>query len=399
MGRTEASKSQSQTGDIDQDNAITTRDVIAILQHTVGLAGIEQCGTDLLSSPQWLHTEGNRIVDQEGNPVVLRGVNVENRNWVWPFPGGTDIAFERLAIAKVTGDPDVDDGWGANLVRLDIAAGPVNRFLDDDPANDTLSDELYVLALDEIVEIATNNRAYVLISYRFKEPDPGTEIREPDQAGLEPVYSGELSLSRLARRYKNSAAALYALHGEPHQAGKNSLGEHLETWLSWKPIFESMIRAIYAENPRALIAVPGTGLSRYVFHALEHPIEGTNLIYKSHPWNKWETIQSGDSFYFDFRLGEVAAIYPVILGSFGVGFFQRQGEITTVEDIRNLLNFAEQHGISWSAWLFHDKGCQGPGTCLLQYPWEEFDPTEYGQDIKRRTQQAAMDRGYSPRWP
>ena len=92
-------------------------------------------------------------------------------------------------MAKATGNPE-DGGWRANLIRRDIAARPVNRFLDDDPSNDTLSDELYVLALDEIIDIASNNGAYVFISYRFREPDPATEIKVPGQPDLEPEYSG-----------------------------------------------------------------------------------------------------------------------------------------------------------------------------------------------------------------
>ena len=265
-----------------------------------------------VKSVQWLHVDGNRMVNESGETVVLRGVNVENREWFWGQR--QDIQFEARAI------PEATDKWGANLIPSAFVSAPVNR---NEPA--------YMKALDDMVALAKKHNAYTLLVYRYDEPD----VDQPKM----PDAAAEWALVWLAKRYMDDPAVLYGLQVEPRDV----------SWSQLKPRFTSMVAWIHYNHPKAVIAVPGTNWGRYVHHALKDPIPGNNLIYKSHVYDRWDTIASA------YRLAEVARKYPVLVGEFGVG------AQSTYEDIKNLLDMMEANGISWSAWMFNDKACP----CLL----------------------------------
>ena len=292
---------------------------------------------------EWLHVEGNKLINESGQTVVLRGANVENREWQ-----KNNISFEREAIPTLTGA--APNGWGASLVLLAVASGPINR---DDPG--------YVAALDDLVALAKDNNAYTLIVYRYGEPN-SSQPTMPDQAA-------EDAMAKLATHFKDEPAVLYGLQVEPHDI----------SWAQLKPRFTTMIDAIQANNPKALIIVPGTGYSRYIYHQIDDPIIGDNLVLMTHPYDTWNAIQN------EYRLDEVSAQYPVLIGEFGPVNWAPM----TMEDIDNLLDYAEDNGISWAAWLFNDVGCP----CLLSDANTMTPADPYGVMIKSRLQAAA---GFTP---
>ena len=59
-------------------------------------------------------------MNESGETVVLRGVNLENREWLWDI-GIDSINYELEAI------PEAIKVWGGNVVLLAFASGPVNR--------------------------------------------------------------------------------------------------------------------------------------------------------------------------------------------------------------------------------------------------------------------------------
>jgi hypothetical protein len=271
--------------------------------------------------------EGNRIVNESGGTVILRGVNVENREWYWHKT--QSIAFEERAI------PEVTEGWGANLIVLAVASGPINR-----------GEPSYLKALDQMVALAKERNAYTLLVYRYDEPDR-EQPKMPDMAA-------ERAMGVLAERYADEPAVLYGLQVEPRVS-----------WSTLKPRFTTMVAWIHKNNPKAVIAVPGTNWGRYVHHALTDPIPGENLIYKSHVYDGWDAISS------NYKLPELAQKYPVIVGEFGAG------SQSSYNDVSRLLSMMEDNGISWAAWMFNDIACP----CLLSDAGS-FRPSEYGRLVK-----------------
>ena len=310
----------------------------------------------------WLRVEGNRIVDESGTPIMLRGANIENWQWIWAETEDKTsvIEFERRAIPELTGSPP--DGWGANIIHLDVAAKPI---IDEDPE--------YLGALDEMVSLAKSNGAYTLLSMRFL--DLMDEPSSPNQVS-------EGGVARLAARYRDEPAVIYVVGSEPRDI----------TWEELKPRLTSMVDAIRVFNPRALIAVPGTEWSRYVYRNLTDPIERDNIMLHVSAFDTWDIIQFGGGGYLlPYRLDEVAAVYPVILGGFGLRSSPVPGQqfwMTEIGDLRSLLDFAEERGISWTGWVFNSAGCP----CMLSDA-ETFDTTPYGEEIRARLMAASSGPG------
>ena len=61
--------------------------VVGILLLTLGTHFFGSPASAQIAPVSWLSTDGNRIVDSQGNTVILRGVNLERREWLWA--GGT----------------------------------------------------------------------------------------------------------------------------------------------------------------------------------------------------------------------------------------------------------------------------------------------------------------------
>lgn len=288
--------------------------------------------------PTWLRVERNGLVNEAGRNVVLRGVNVV---WVWRSP--PSVEWEKTAIDTVTRAPGRNDGWGANLVVLSIASGPVNR-----------GDETYLRLLDELLATARGNGAYALLVYRNAEPGGALPVM-PDEAA-------KRAMATLAGRYANEAGVLYALQAEPHDV----------TWPELKPRFTAMIDAIRGHNPRALIAVPGTQWSRYAYWVLADPIARPNLIFNIHYYDPFA------SYDRDYRLSQLAAMYPVLIGEFGPGSQMELADVTA------LLDAAARGGLHWAGWAFDQRRCP----CMLR-EGGDFAATDYGAEIKRRLQAGA----------
>jgi len=314
--------------------------ILSILCLTAYLA-TSAPGAQADASLQWLHVEDNRIMNESGKIVILRGVNIENREWLWS--SNKSLSYERKAIPKATGAPP--DGWGANLIVLAVASGSINR-----------GDGIYLGFLDEQVALAKANGAYTLLTYRYAEPNSS----QPNM----PNSPAQDAMAALAERYANEPAVLYGLQVEPHDV----------SWSRLKPRFTTMIDAIRDNNPKALISVPGTQWSRYVHWALNSPILRDNLVYNIHYYDPYSAIET------QYQLSKVAAVYPIILGEFGAG------TSTSLDDVKRLLDRAEALGISWTGWLFNEKGCP----CILTDS-STFATTAYGAEIKKRLQAAAPE--------
>lgn len=293
----------------------------------------EQPGTAARSLP-WLQARDNRIVNESGAAVHLRGANVAPAGPEW---AGVTPEEELRAVQQLTASPP--EGWGANLIVLSIFSGPVLR-----------AEQPYLAQLDRLVAQAQANGSYTLLVYRSAEFSPPEQPSMPDQAAQD-------ALAALASRYAAAPAVLYGLQVEPHDV----------TWEQLKPRFTSMIDAIRTQNPRALIAVPGTQFGRFVHWAVADPIARANLVYAVRYYDPYTLVDA------EYQLTAVSAVYPVLLGEFGAGHQM------SLDDVRSLLDKAEALGLGWAAWLFHDSACP----CLLA-DRATFSPTPYGADVKAR---------------
>lgn len=160
----------------------------------------------------WLRVTTNRVVDRNGNPVCLRGVNV--------------LGLESLDDRNLS---VITEHWGANVVRLPFRAGAV---LD---GNGALS------SLDRLVAALTQAGAYALIAM---EAPAGNEASVPDRAALR-------CWRLLASRYRSEPGVLYEVQASPESRPQG-----------WADALQILIGAIRREHPASLVLVGSVASAR-----------------------------------------------------------------------------------------------------------------------------------------
>src|SRR5437764_1264892 len=74
--------------------------------------------TDGNGTLPWLKTDGNKIVTEDGQEVILRGANIMRAEWDWFF--GKSMDWENKAI------PELATNWHGNVLTRGFASDPVN---------------------------------------------------------------------------------------------------------------------------------------------------------------------------------------------------------------------------------------------------------------------------------
>jgi endoglucanase len=277
----------------------------------------------------WLSTRGNQIVNERGEPQVLRGVNVSSLYWA-------SKGWHPQAIRVAARD------WKVQIIRTRVKQ---EEFVKDNDA--------FFKTLDrEIIQPAVRNGLYVLIN-----PQIGEGVDTPDAQTFRMWRA-------IAGRYRDQPAVLYDLLNEPHDVDPRQVREN----------YVRLIEAVREVHPRSLIFVTGIGWGRAINPYLKDPLPYDNLVYRANVYSK-----PGE---FKGLFGDMASRYPVFLGEFGPGGFPTM----TFDSVVSLLAYAREMGLGWTAWNFHTQGCP----CLLA-DQQSFTPSEYGQIVKQALLEHAED--------
>jgi endoglucanase len=272
-------------------------------------------------APPALHIEGNRILDANGNDVILRGV--------WFSDGFGVDKYDSLTVRHIRRH------WNANVIRLPIH--PIewrNR-------PDYLSK--YV---DEIVKTAGENGMYVVVGWHA-HGNPLTGKTE------HPRYNPDLALAKealrtIATRYAKCRWVLYGTFNEPS----------FITWDEWRPVAEELTDVVNSVNPKAITLVSGVNWSHDLSGVLSNPVNRKNIIYEVHAYPggrnpngiNWKTTTS-----------QIAKRYPVMIGEWGYVDIKEQPRKcskhligTTQGYAVPLVDFAQKLGIGWTVFVYSE---------------------------------------------
>jgi len=265
-----------------------------------------------------LHVEGNLLKDPDGNPVVLRGVNIISLEW---RHDGDDVEqAARIAL----------NNWNANLLRL-----PVNQdfwFGHDEawpytpPDND--DGEHYRERVDKIIALAAEKGAYVLLDLHWS--DMGQMGSSNGQYFL-PDDNSTKFWEDAAAKYANNPTVLFDPYNEPHFANDDPTDADFALWRDggWvnetgqfeggynSPGMQSLIKTIRDTGAQNIITPEGlnwgSNLAGVVTnYALSDP--AANLMYQTHLYpNKLADPGVAGA------VEEVAKSYPILVGEWGSG--------------------------------------------------------------------------------
>ena len=306
----------------------------------------------LESTLQFIHVEGNRFVDEDGNTRTFHGVNISDPDKLEKNGRWSKAHFQ------------VIKDWGANLVRVPVhpvawkGRGKVE----------------YFNLLDQAVTWASELGLYLNIEWHgignlstevFQHPMHYTTRQE--------TYNFWRDVSF---RYAGiPAVAFYELFNEP-TTYNGQLGQI--SWAEWKAIVEQMIGIIFAHDTKVIPLVGGFNWAYELHNVGSDPVDAEGIGYVSHPYpmkapQPWEE-------HWEKDFGYVADTYPVMAAEIGFMAADQPGAHNPViadEDYgRRILAYFEKKGISWTAWCFDP---DWPPQLISDW---DYTPTQQGAFFK-----------------
>lgn len=253
-----------------------------------------------------LRVQGNKVVDQRGNPVVLNGMAFFWSQWMGKY-------YNADCVNWLAGD------WKATVVRASMA-------VDDGGYATKRSEAAKVRA---VVDAAIKAGIYVVIDFHVHEGQNHTELAKS-------------FFTEMATAYGNHPNVIYEPWNEP-------LNTH--AWAATiKPYHEAVIQAIRAVDPDNLILCGSKSWSQDVDEAAANPIKtSANIFYTLHYYAGTHRQSLRDK-----ALRALNAGVALMVTEGGLSEASGGGNIDTAE-ARRWQNFMTEHKISWMNWSVADK--------------------------------------------
>ncbi|KIG15207.1 Cellulase [Enhygromyxa salina] len=301
-------------------------------------------------TPGGYYVKGNKIYDANHQVHVFRGVDRPSLEW---DPNGEGIS---------SADIDLIASWNANVIRVAINQG---FWLE----GSVVYNSGYRERVDELVQWSKAAGMDVILDLHWT--DRGNLSEVPAQQRMADQNSRALWQS-VAARYKDDGRVFFELYNEPHDVswpvwlnGGDS-GDGFEV-VGMQELYDT-VRDAGADN---LVLVGGLRYAYDLSGVPDHRVEGYNIVYTSHPYDFGDKQPAGWTDDWGF-LADTDPIFITEFGSFDcdAGYSQQ------------LIDYAEQRGLSWSAWAWYPGGCGFPG---LIEDWSGT-PSATGQIVKTALQ-------------
>ncbi len=338
------------------------------------------------ASAKRLHVSGDKIVNQKGDTVTLRGFGLGGmlhmENFIDGYPANEEAMREGLR--KVLGEKkynlyfdnflknyftDSDAVYihslGLNLVRI-----PINYHLFEDDMNPGVIKDSAFAYLDSVIEICARNQVYTIIDLHAL---PGAQNQHWHSDN--PTHVASFWLHKefqdralhlwevIAARYKNNSwVAGYDLINEPAEP----TGEKLF------PYYKRLHDAIRKIDPTHILFLEG---DRYATEFQKFNEIWDNVVYTNHdyatpgfifgedyPGNTRNRYYNRDTLEKDF-LEKSAFMFshhvPVWVGEFGPVYTGNPvKDEMRYQVLKDQLAYYDKYKVSWCIWLYKDMGLQ-----------------------------------------
>ena len=312
----------------------------------------------MLNKTDFIHAQGQKIVDGNGQEILLRGVGLgswllpEGYMWCFPNEGDRPRRIEGM-VEALLGKEKALDFWtshftnyiaekdieqiakeGFNSLRLPINA----RFLMDEAT--FAYHENHFLIIDQFLDWCEKHNIYVILDlHGALGGQTGTNIDDSahDQPDLftNPLYQDmTVKLWRtLAERYnKRTIIAAYDLLNEPLP---NWFSQYNEQIL---PLYERIITAIREVDPCHMITLQGVHWSTD-WSIFSKDLPDDNLLLQFHKyWNNPDT--------------ESISQYLKAREEWNVPIFMGEGGENNKNWYTGAFRLFEDHNISWNFWTW-----------------------------------------------
>jgi hypothetical protein len=283
-----------------------------------------------------LKVSGNKLINDQGRPVILQGVNVPSLEW--SAKGEQVNRSAKVALLD----------WKANVIRVPVS----NSYWfgrgkgAKEPSNDA---DAYRRIVDDLVKIAAGQGAYLILDlHLFGGPKANAVEFWKDAAA----------------RYANNPAVLFDLFNEPtgitwdlwQKGGVREVKDKKTQEVTQVEVvgMQALIDAVRSTGARNIVIAGGVGYAYDLSGVLEGYAladhDGNGLVYATHFYNwhrGWEK-----------RFLPLANKYPILVGEFGadvkkMSFIpgnQQENPYTWMPDA---LGMIQKYNLNWTAFSFH----------------------------------------------
>jgi endoglucanase len=261
-----------------------------------------------------LHVDDTQLMNQNGEPIVLRGVSF---GWhsLWP-------RFYTEGSVKW-----LKDDWKCTIIRAAMGAelGGISYIK---------RPEYSIKKIETVVDAAIKNDIYVIIDWHSHN------IR---------LEEAKEFFNKMSKKYGEYPNVIYEIFNEPDY----------ETWEEVKAYSEDVISVIRKNDPDNIILVGSPHWSQDLDLAAADPITGyDNLMYTMHFYAATHTKLLRD------RVDAAMADGLPVFVSECAGMEASGDGPLNYDEWQAYIDWMEQHKISWITWAISDK----LETCSMLYP-------------------------------
>ncbi len=259
-----------------------------------------------------LSVEGTKLVDGNGNGVLLKGISTHGLAW-YPDYVNEDCIRQ------------LKEEWGANVFRLAMYTAEYGGFCSGGD-----KESLKALVKDG-VKYATDNDMYVIIDWHILSDGNHNTYLEDAKGFFE----------EMSEEYADYTNVLYEICNEPNGG---------TSWSDVKSYAEEVIEVIRENDEDGIILVGTPNWSQYVEQAAADPIEGyDNIMYTLHFY--------AATHKEDLREAMVRAVeagLPIFVSEYGICDASGNGGIDEYQ-ANQWVELLNQYQISYVAWNLSNK--------------------------------------------
>lgn len=297
-----------------------------------------------------LHVTGNKIVNDQAQQVILRGVNRSGTEYNCIKGDGIFDGHSDLASIQAMKD------WGINEVNI-----PINEdcWLGINGVKPDLGGTNYQKNIINYSKILEDNGIYPVISlfWTANGMQRATGIATMPDAD----HAGDLWKS-VATTFKADNAVIFRLAEEPHPEGNS---DNTAAWQCWKNGdsscnegfnvvgFQTLLNTVRSTGAVNIVQIPGLKYANSMTQFLKYkPLDSTGnsmAVVDVYPdQNPCGNINCYNKYY-----APIIDKMPFMAGEFGESV---NGNACSVEKSNELLDWLDQHNSGYSAWTWNTWG-------------------------------------------
>jgi len=326
-----------------------------------------------------LHTSLNQILDANGHPLRLRGINTGKLSWYpWVDYHSPEASSASMVAMK---------SWGANVVRIPLGE---QFWFQSYGCNYQISPADYQAAVGYFVHQVTSHGMLAILDLHFN-----TVVKPPACYGATQHNMADAARSitfwqQVAMQYRDNPLVAFDLYNEPHDVSNDvwrngGMTKDLFTHIWYRAAgMQEMYDAVRSTGARNLIFVTGNGWGN-VPPSGSMFLNGYNIVYASHYYTcpvkpppalscRWEPLNPAPPGRGLDTWTPLSVSQPVALTEFGWP--------DPNQPIYNqrVIAWAESRGVSWMAFNWGQDTKQNPFGVITDY--SVYNPTPSGVPVK-----------------